>query len=101
MDVKVCRKVEQLAELEIEKQLKERSDWRLDYIQKLKFGKEISPFIVRRLLDRSTSKKSTFTQRRTDIFSDSYNEITEVRFFVLFCYSVLTSYLERIYVRDG
>ena len=84
----MCRKMEQLVELEIEKKLKERSDWRLEYIQKVKFGEEISPFLVRRLLDRSKRKKSTFTQRETEIFEDSYNEIyteiTEVCRFSMF-----------------
>ena len=74
----VCRKIQKFAALEITKQLKHRFDWRLDYIQNVKFGKEISPFLVRRLFERSKSKKSTFTQRRTQLVPDTYPEITEV-----------------------
>ena len=74
----VCRKIQKFAALEITKQLQRRFDWRLDYIRKVKFGKEISPFLVRRLFERSKSKKSTFTQRRTQLVPDTYPEITEV-----------------------
>ena len=73
----VCRKVEEFAEEQLIKHLKQRSDWRLDYIQNEKFGKEISPFLVRRLFERSKSKKSTFSQRKTQI--DEHGDVmTEV-----------------------
>ena len=77
----MCRKVKKLAKLEIEKKLKELSDWRLDYIQKRKFGREISPFLVRKLFEKSKCKKSTFTQRKTRIIpnypgnEDSLNDL--------------------------
>ena len=91
----VCRKVEEFAKHQIIINLKQRSDWGLEYIQNDKFGKEISPFLVRRLFERSKCKKSTFTQRRTRI--DEHGDVlTEVNF-LLFC-RVLTHFLERMYL---
>ena len=74
----VCRKVEEFAAVVITKQLKQRSDWRLDYIQMRKYQIDVSPFLVRRMFQKSKLKKTPFTHRTTRIHAGTHGYTRDV-----------------------
>ena len=60
---KVCRKFAPLAKVELAKRRKDDKDWRLEFIQKKKFDKEISPLMADKFLEKAKRKDSAFTER--------------------------------------
>ena len=79
----VSPKLEKLAKVEITKQL---TDWRFNYIQHVKYKKEISPFLVRRLFEKAKSKKSTFSQRTTQLNHSLFGSLHKITEVSLVCY---------------
>ena len=63
MFFKVCQKFAELAKDDLAERLKRENDWRIEYIQRKKFGIEISPFIALNVLEKAKRKETTFAER--------------------------------------
>ena len=83
---KVCQKFADVAKYDLEKRLipLRKNDWRLEYIQKKKYGIEVSPFIVSNVLEKAKQKYMAFaerhilTKKRYDMDTDYDIQMTEV-----------------------
>ena len=66
MFFKVCQKFAKVAKYDLEKRLipLRKNDWRLEYIQKKKFGIEVSPFIVSNVLEKAKQKDKALAERQ-------------------------------------